>query len=131
MEDFTQRIHKMAAAEAANPDIVNKTLPVEIQQRYFRLLFRYTHLLATDLSDIAEPARVPHFEVRTFGEPAFTAPIRLSPAHAAFLRQEISDAKAANLMVTGVSPWSAGCFVVPKPRSEKLRLVVDFRRLNA
>lgn len=28
------------------------------------------------------------------------------------------------------TPWASPCFPVPKPRSEKLRLVIDFRALN-
>lgn len=28
------------------------------------------------------------------------------------------------------TPWASPCFPVPKPRSDKLRLVIDFRDLN-
>ena len=58
-------------------------------------------------------------------------PIRLPPAHRNFIRQELATARTAGLIQTGASPWSSPSFVVPKPWSTKLRVVLDYRWLNA
>lgn len=70
------------------------------------------------------------FKVETFGEPAHRPPIRLSPAHRKFVRDEFQAVKDAGLAKSMHTPWASPCFPVPKPRSEKLRLVIDFRALN-
>ncbi len=35
------------------------------------------------------------------------------------------------LIMKGPTPWASPCFTVPKPRSTKLRTVIDYRLLNA
>ena len=69
--------------------------------------------------------------IRTFGQPMTRPPIRLPPAHRDFLRTELAAARQAGLICTGASPWSSPSFVVPKPWSTKLRVVLDYRWLNA
>ena len=89
------------------------------------------HAFALDLADLHTPADVPPFEIHTFGPPAARTPIRTSPAHAKFMREEIATLHQHSLISTAATPWAAPCFPVPKPRSDKLRLVIDFRALNA
>ena len=69
--------------------------------------------------------------IRTFGQPVAKPAMRYSPAHRAFISGEVRDAREANLVYRGASPWSAPCFAVPKPRSTDLRLVLDYRFLNS
>ena len=45
--------------------------------------------------------------------------------------EELKEARDAGLIASGPSPWCAPCFVVPKPRSEALRIVLDYRFMNA
>lgn len=47
-----------------------------------------------------------------------------------FVREEIKAVKDIGLAKVMHTPWASPCFPVPKPRSEKLRLVIDFRGLN-
>jgi hypothetical protein len=82
------------------------------------------------LDDITGEKDVEPFVVETFGEPAHRPPIRLSPAHRQFVRDEFKAVKDAGLAKSMHTPWASPCFPVPKPRSEKLRLVIDFRALN-
>lgn len=35
-----------------------------------------------------------------------------------------------NLITHEETPWAAPCFLVPKPNSTKLRMVIDYRLLN-
>ena len=71
------------------------------------------------------------FEIHTFGPPASRPPIRVSPAHAKFVRDEVATLHTHGLISNTSTPWAAPCFPVPKPRSDKLRLVIDYRALNA
>ena len=131
------RLHRIAIMEKLNPNFVPECSPPNdpsteiIRNKYVALLYKHAKCFAVSLRDLAEPARAPPFRVVTFGEPTFTPPIRLPPTHLDFLRNEIAESKAGNIIQSGTSAWSAGCFVVPKPRSTKLRLVIDYRRLNA
>ena len=86
--------------------------------------------MAIVLEDITGEKDVEPFVVETFGEPAHRPPIRLPPAHRKFVRDEFQAVKDAGLAKSMHTPWASPCFPVPKPRSEKLRLVIDFRALN-
>jgi hypothetical protein len=46
------------------------------------------------------------------------------------MRDEYKLLEEHGLTVRGPTPWASPCFLVPKPRSEKLRTVIDFRQLN-
>ena len=76
-------------------------------------------------------ADVAPFEIHTFGPPVSRTPIRTSPAHSKFVREEIATLRKHGLVRDMATPWAAPCFPVPKPRSTKLRLVIDYRGLNA
>ena len=121
----------MAAAAAANPNIVNPALTFEQRAGYWQLLYRFSHLLALTLVDLSTRAAVEPMQIHTFGQPVVRSPIKLPPAHREFLRKELQEARAAGLITTGASAWLSPCFVVPKPWSTKLRVVLDYRWLNA
>ena len=84
-----------------------------------------------DLADLHTPANMAPCHITTFGPPASCPPIRLSPTHAEFVDQEIHKLRGVGVMTTGVTPWAALMFLVPKPRSTKLQLVIDYWALNA
>jgi hypothetical protein len=47
-----------------------------------------------------------------------------------FVRDEVKAVKAIGLAKDMHTPWASACFPVAKPKSDKLRLVIDFRGLN-
>lgn len=47
-----------------------------------------------------------------------------------FVRDEVKAVKDIGLAKVMHTPWASPCFPVPKPRTVKLRLVIDFRGLN-
>lgn len=69
--------------------------------------------------------------IRTFGEPVKRNPIRLPQNHRDFVRKEVQAVQEAGMVFEGGSDWASATFCVPKPRSDKLRLVIDYRSLNA
>lgn len=120
----------LAICLRTNPATVPATLPVADRARYLQVIWRRHQAFAVCLADLHVPARVEPFQIHTFGPPSHTASLRLSDAHLSFLRKEVAEAEAAGLLVTSSGPWASPAFAVPKPRSEKLRLVIDYRRLN-
>ena len=46
------------------------------------------------------------------------------------MRDEIAQHEKHGLILKGPTPWASPCFTVPKPRSTKLRTVIDYRPLN-
>ncbi len=126
-----QKLNKLARILQLNPDIVNKKLPPHHRAPYFQALHDHLAAFALDLEDLHTPADVTPFTITTFGPPVSRPPIRTSPAHTTFVRSEISTLKEHGLIRHDTTPWAAPCFPVPKPRSDKLRLVIDYRGLNA
>ena len=124
------RLHRLAEVVNFHPDIVNKKLTREEQGLYFQVLHDHLGAVAITLGDIVGEKDVEPFHVHTFGDPCYKPPIRLSPAHAKFVRDEFAAVKELGLAKNMHTPWASPCFPVPKPRSEKLRLVIDFRGLN-
>jgi len=125
-----RRLHRLKAVVDFHPTIVNPALSPPDQACYFQTLHDCLESIAITLDDITGEKNVEPFVVETFGEPAHRPPIRLSPAHRKFVREEFQAVKDAGLAKSMHTPWASPCFPVPKPRSEKLRLVIDFRALN-
>ena len=128
--DGLNRLHRLAEVVNFHPDIVNKKLTAAEQGLYFQVLHDHLGAVAITLGDIVGEKDVEPFQVHTFGDPCYKPPIRLSPAHAKFVRDEFTAVKDLGLAKNMHTPWASPCFPVPKPRSEKLRLVIDFRGLN-
>lgn len=120
----------LAACLKGNPATVPSTLAAEDKARYLQVIWRRHDAFAVCLADLHVPADVEPFSIHTFGPPSHTAALRLSDAHLGFVRKEVAEAEAAGLLVTSRGPWASPAFAVPKPRSEKLRLVIDYRKLN-
>ena len=113
-----------------HPDIVNQKLAPEDAWHYYQVLHDHVEVIALDMADLAQPAHTPPFQIHTFGPPSYKPPIRCSPTHAQYMREEIAQLEKHGLIMRGPTPWASPCFLVPKPRSEKLRTVIDFRLLN-
>lgn len=47
------------------------------------------------------------------------------------MEAEIKEVSEVGMVYETGSDWAAPTFAVPKPRSEKLRLVIDYRGLNS
>ena len=65
--------------------------------------------------------------IRTIGSPVNLSPIRLSDVHLQFMRKEVGEMIKHGLVAVGNGPWAAPAFTVPKPRSTKLRSVVNYK----
>ena len=58
-------------------------------------------------------------------------PIRLSEPNLMFVRKEVAEILKWALVLVGSGPWAAPAFAVPKPRSTKLRFMVNYKVLNS
>ena len=125
------RLERLARVAQLNPAIVNPALPAGVRALYWQVLHDRVGAFALDLADLREPARTAPCTITTFGPPAARPPMRLSPAHSEFVDQELHTLREAGMVAMQPTPWAAACFPVPKPRSTKLRLVIDYRALNA
>ena len=125
-----RRLGRLANIIAAHPDIVNQQLTPQDRAPYFQAIHDHVGAFALDMGDLATPAHTPPFEIHTFGPPCHKPPIRLSPPHAKVLREQLNELLAHALVDTRPTPWASPAFLTPKPRSDKLRMVIDFRQLN-
>ena len=69
--------------------------------------------------------------IHTIGIPYKAPFIRLSDTHLTFVRNEVAQMIKYGLVTVGSGPWAAPAFAVPKPRSTKLCLVVNYKGTNA
>ncbi len=76
----------MANVMAANPKLVNSDLAPSDRALYYQVVHDYIQIFALGLTDIAQPAKTPPFQIETFGPPAHKPPIRCSLPHAKVLR---------------------------------------------
>ncbi len=126
-----RRLTRLSAILEQNPKIVNDSLPPQVQAKYYQAIHDFVDVFALSLDDLRTPARTEPFHIATFGAPTYTAPIRCPPAHAKLIREEVKMLKDAGLVRHMPTPWASPCFLVPKPHSEKMRMVIDYRLLNA
>lgn len=125
-----KRLARLANILKANPKIVNPELKPADQALYYQVLHDYVDVFALKMGDIATPANVPPFKIRTFGPPTYKPPIRCSPKHAEEIRKQVKKLTEFLLVTHCETPWAAPCFLVAKALSEKLRMVIDYRLLN-
>jgi hypothetical protein len=123
-------LHRLAEVIEFNPEIVNSKLKPEERGLYYQVLHDNIDAIAIHLEDIKGEKDVQPFKVETFGEPSYRQPIRLPPAHMKFVREEVKAVKDIGLAKVMHTAWASPCFPVTKPRTVKLRLVIDFRGLN-
>ena len=83
------------------------------------------------MADLSEQAKVEPCIIRTIGSSYQAPPIRLSEPHLAFVRKEVAEMLKWGLVSVGSGPWAAPAFAVPKPRSTKLHLVVNYKDTNS
>ena len=114
-----------------NPKTVNPQLDATTRAAYLQVIFNHQDVIASSLADLVEPARVEPCVIRTIGSPVYLPPIRLSDVHLQFMRKEVGEMVAHGLVTVGNGPWAAPAFAVPKPRSTKLRLVVNYKGTNS
>lgn len=86
-------------------------------------------------SDIFEDIDVSISEVEHYintgsHSPISSAPYRIFPKMKILLKQELRDMMEKNIIAEMESPWAFPNVLVPKKNS-KIRLCVDYRRLNA
>lgn len=124
------RLARLATIYHQNPDIVNTHLDDQTRGLYFQVLHDHVHAFALSMDDLAQPSKAAPFRIHTFGAPSYRLPIRSSPTHTQHMREKFKELKRVGLVRSQSTPWASPCFCVPKPRSTKLRIVIDFRPLN-
>ena len=125
-----QRLARLATIYQQNPAIVNTELDAKTRGMYFQVIHDHVHAFALSLDDLKQPCKAQPFKINTFGAPCYRPPIRCSPTHMQHMRAEFEELKRVGLVCSEATPWASPCFCVPKPRSDKLRIVIDFRPLN-
>ena len=129
--DVLERAQRVAIALQQNAKVINPEKPPEVRRKCLQLLLDHAQVLAVSLLDLKEPAKLEPMHIKVFGEPSRKNPIRLNPKAKEFVLKEVAAVQEAGLVCETGSDWASPTFAVPKPRSEKLRLVIDYRGLNA
>ncbi|CAG8839056.1 3882_t:CDS:1, partial [Racocetra persica] len=87
-------------------------------------------IFARDTNDISQTNLMIH-EINTgSATPIKQTPYRAAPSVREFIRKEVERLKEKCLIKESKSPWASPIVVVPK-KGGKLRMCVDYRKLNA
>jgi hypothetical protein len=99
-------------------------------KRVIEELFQhYPKVIANDITQLGRTSVTSHRINTGDADPIRQYPYTLSPLHSNFLKEEIERLKQQGLIVPSRSPWTSPALVVGKANG-KLRLVVDYRKLN-
>lgn len=120
--------------------VVGNGLPSHMIPEFKQLMQDNRDAFCIDLSDLAEPSKVPPVDIQTGdSKPVYIAPYRRSPKEVAILEKLTLDLYKAGIVEPSQSAWSNPAMIVPKPFSgdpdkltvdQKWRHVVDYRQLN-
>lgn len=94
------RLTRLQQVLAANPDLINPQLTPTQHAAYCQVFHDHVGAFALDMADLATPARVMPFEIKTFGPPAARPPICAPPTHARFIAKEVSELRTVGLVRT-------------------------------
>jgi hypothetical protein len=95
-----------------------------------QLLNQYSQVIARDITELGQTtSKIMHHIDTGVSQPIRQYPYSLSPRHSLFLKEEIDRMKEQGLIIPSKSPWTSPALVVGKANG-KLRLVVDYRKLN-
>jgi len=115
----------------ATMDIMSTTeLPVKFSADDHRLeevLHRFKKTVTTELGKAKGYTYT--IQLKDY-EPVRQAPFSLTPPKAVIMRQHIQKLLDLDIIEPSRSPYASPCFLIPK-KSGDMRLVVDYRRVNA
>ena len=92
---------------------------------------KYSHIFSTSKTDLGlEPHTEHEIKLRS-AEPAYAKQFSIPDAHMETIKTHVRDWLKLGIVESTKSPFNAPIFCVPKKEGHGLRVVLDYRRLNA
>ena len=108
-----------------------KSVPRIFQARFMALFCKYHDIFSTSQSDLGEAIGTEHDIQLRSGEPQFARQFTIPRAHMDTIKSNVRDWLKLGIVEPANSPFNAPIFCVPKKAGHGLRVVLDYRKLNA
>ena len=136
LQDYVDTDTDSDPAPPPRRDDVDADIPAELRQQLDALVEEFNDVLVKELpldSALERPYRATiRLRDDWTGTPPFKRSYRLAAREIAALKEQLDELIAKGYVRPSSSPFGAPVLMVPKPRKpDKLRLVVDYRSLNA
>jgi hypothetical protein len=122
----TPTVHKLI-----NAAIKRSGIPKKMQDKYRAVLELFADVISETPDDIGHSQTVVHdIKLRT-QEPVYTKQYSLPDAELSVVKQHIKDWLATGVIERSNSKFNSAIFCVRKKEGQGLRVVLDYRKLNA
>jgi hypothetical protein len=108
-----------------------KQAPVAYQEKYAKLLSGYMDVISWQKEDIGHTTTVEHEVKLRDEEPVFTRQFPLPQEEYDLIRNSVSKWMKMGIIESSKSQFNSPIFCVKKKEGQGLRVVLDYRRLNA
>ena len=106
-------------------------VPEEFKERYLQLLIRYKRVISTSKADLGRSKHYSHRIHLKDPQPVYQPQFPLKPDHQQFIEATLEDWLKLGVVRRTRSLYNSPIFCVPKKNGQGLRIVQDFRGLNA
>ena len=110
---------------------VHMEVPEEYRDRYLQLLYRYKRVISISKADLGRSRTYHHRIHLKDSKPVYQPQFPLKPDHQAFIENTLEDWLKLGVVRKTRSLYNSPIFCVPKKNGQGLRIVQDFRGLNA
>ena len=110
---------------------INLNVPAEFRSQYIDLLFKHREALSISKTDLGRAKHFFHKIHLKNDDPVYRKQFKIPDAHSDFISQTIDDWLKLGVIRRSSSMYNSPIFCVPKKNGVGLRIVQDFRELNA
>jgi hypothetical protein len=110
---------------------VHLDVPEEYRDKYLQLLYRYKKVISISKADLGRSRTYHHRIHLKDPRPVYQPQFPLKPDHQAFIENTLEDWLKLGVVRKTKSLYNSPIFCVPKKNGQGLRIVQDFRGLNA
>ena len=114
-----------------NDAIQRSKIPRAEQSKYFRLLAKYNDTISEDAADLGHSKTVVHDIKLRNEEPVYTKQYSLPEQELTFIKDSVKDWLKNGVIERAHSRFNSAIFTVRKKEGHGLRVVLDYRKLNA
>ncbi|PCJ23617.1 MAG: hypothetical protein COA94_08140, partial [Rickettsiales bacterium] len=124
---------KLSAAKRIliNEVVIRSKIPQQYRQRYTALLSKYSDIISESPHDLGHCAAVVHDIKLRSDEPVYTKQYTLPEQEMRFIKDNVKDWLRTGVIERSTSKFNSAIFCVRKKEGQGLRVVLDYRKLNA
>jgi len=130
-EDSPKLRSKKRLTRAEIEKRANLNVPIKWKEKYLDILERHSEAISVDKHDLGRATNYKHRIHLKSHDPIYRKQFKIPEAHKDFIEATISEWLKLGIVKRSQSMFNSPIFCVPKKNGQGLRIVQDFRALNA